>query len=234
MPPHEEIHKLNETSHGKIVAEELRTMWLKERWRYEEETTGHRTTTVDDYTPIKFAEMGLSYKAWIADGQDLIANQDHRWDIEKTELPELKTVDEGKGLYASIADTKLREIYNNLVDYFGDEKISPFSTAAWDLATNDKVTNGQWGSLLGRTAREVQRNANDLASVVANNRAIASDEVGPLRGGSLIDVGKWKTSELYKSLEKLERALVTWDLELRKDAFPDKSALGSSGERCEP
>jgi hypothetical protein len=231
MPPHEEIHKLNETSHGKVVAEELRTMWLKERWRYEEETTGHRTTKIDDYTPIKFAEMGLSYKEWTTEGKDLIANRDHRWDIEKIELPALQAIDEGKGRYASFEDGSVRSTYATIRDYFGDENVSPFSNK-WFLPTNDQNTMSQWRSLLSKTKSEVQRNATDLASVVYTNRFVASDEI-KLQGGTDADVAKWKSSELYKAMESLETALANWGGELGQYAFPDPKALKDDNKALE-
>jgi hypothetical protein len=231
MPqPHEEIHYLNENSHRKIHEEELRTMWLREKWRYEEEKVGYRKSTLDDYNNFKFKKD--EYGNWKAEVDLLIDRQDNRWEVEKQKLPELKTFDEGQNRYAVIKDTSVKAIYSALVDQFGDAHVSNASGAKWVLP-NDSKTMGNWKSLLESTASQVQRNAVDLANVVANSRSIASEEVGPKRGGSDFAVAQWQSSELYKALESLEKALETWDKKRRTDDFPDKAALKNAADACQ-
>jgi hypothetical protein len=218
MPqPHEEIRHLNENSHGKIVTEELRTTWLRERWRYEEETLGQRKSTATDYDNFKFKP---EYQGWKTEAENLIETRDRRWEAERISLPELRAFDKEKEQHASFEekDHEAKKTYVDLLDHFADEKISPYVSAKWDLP-NDSTTTVQWKKLLLITGGEVQRNATDLASVVANNRSVASGEVKRGTGGSEPEVKKWQNSELYHALESLEQALARWDQELSPTAL---------------
>lgn len=212
--PHEIIEKLNKETPRKTKAEEMKRRWL-------EENPGR---VPDDFNTFKFKNSGVDWKAWEAKTSEIIGNNDSRWEIEKIQIPDLMAIDTTLKVQASFENSNASKSYESLLDVFGDDHFSfTNGTAVWYLP-NDPNTRAQWQTLSNTTQAEVQRHATDLASVVANTRQIATNEVQREKGAGSA-VTEWQNSELYKVLQSLESSLKQWDKLLAVDAFPDRNAL---------
>lgn len=210
---HEIIGKLNTETPRKTRAEELKGRWL-------EENPGKAPK---DFDAFKFKNAGLDWQAWQAKTSAIIENNDKRWEIEKVQIPDLITIDTALKVQASFESSSASTSYKSLLDVFDDHFSVTNPSAAWYLP-NDPTTSVQWQTLSNAAQAEVQRNATDLASVVANTRQIATDEVKREKGdGSAVT--DWQNSELYKVLGDLEGRLKQWDRLLADDAFPDRNTL---------
>ena len=237
MPePHEEINNLNKNSPEKLRTEELRGRWL-------EDNPGQ---TDSDYNKFKATLEGRLFSQ---NYTEQWRQSEKRWDSDKTNLPNLASTDQkifGQGQDA-FGDPQAKGVYVKLLDTFEDQNFNPMSRT-WDIP---KDAQGEWQQLLDSTKRRVQRNATDLASVVAGVKqpAIAAEYGNAFEKARADDPNKGataqkaadqlKNSALYKTLDAVERALSgwelaakNWDASLDPKSSPDKKPLMDAANEC--
>lgn len=222
MPePYEEIKALNGTKENpnstrKIIEAEVRGRW-------EAENPGKS---------FNDALFKREIQEWKADTQALLEDYGNRWNDQKLDISAFSLVDSKLSLKLEpfSNDAPAKAIYRELMDRFGDANVSHFPKAPWDLPSDAVPV---WKDMLDITKQQVQRNATKLASVVTTVRTVATDEVRRGTGGSDPAVKEWEGSDLYKTLQDLEKTLMAWDDLLASSAFPDRATLTDAADRCE-
>jgi hypothetical protein len=214
--PHEDeiIKKLNENSPRKNKAEEVKSRWL-------EENPGKNIKDFNDY---KYKQ---EWTAWETKTNKIIETNNDRWEIEKTNLPDMKEIDKTLKVDASFEEKKAKVNYDDLLNIFNDNLYYINLPQAIWYVPGDAETQIQWQQMLNRASQQIQINATELAKVVTITKQVATDEVKREKGDGAA-VTEWQNSQLYKVLENMEISLKQWDSLLAKDAFPDKETLNQA------
>lgn len=231
MPPErEEIKTLHTKSPERIIREEVKEIWI----------TQNPNRSIDDFN---FKPEG---QKWRGEKESLLKDFSNRWDVERTKIPVLTQMDQTvKASLRPVTDNKANATYTTLNERFGDSEVNHFPHAKWALPSD---AESNWKELVKSTNEQVQRNANNLATVVKTTKSVAGDEVfrkakedAIARRDPKVDVGKvadqartdWEASELKTALDGVEKTLADWDKLLAENALPDKQKLQALADKCD-
>lgn len=205
MPkPEIEIKKINVESPKREI---------KEKW-----LTENPGTTSADFEAFR---TDPSFKTWEPEALEWRKVASDYWSDQNLNIPSVKAADQKLGMGKFSTGNQAETTYNNLIRRFESAQFSGTNHPNWSLP---QEALSEWSKLVASKREQVQRNALDLASVIAKTRALAGEEMRAL-GGSNSSGDAWAKSDLNVSLEKLGSSLETWDKLLSESAEPARHKL---------
>jgi hypothetical protein len=230
MPPeHEEIKVLRTSSPRKIIAAEVKEVWI----------------TQNPHRDINDFYKRVDQQKWRAETESLLKDFSTRWNLERSKLPVLAQMDQKiQSSLQPVADIKANGTYTELIERFGDTEVNHINPRArYSLPFE---AQSAWKDLLKLTNEQVQRNTTSLATVVKTVTSVAGDEVfrkakddalaarDPKPDAVAAQAKQdWEASELKTALAEVESTLADWDELLAENALPDKQALQALADKCD-
>lgn len=220
---HVDISKLNVEGRNRFREREAQRRWLSEN-------PGRKA---EDFAALKFKPA--EYTSWRKEADaafDAIEARTRR-DFEK--LPELKTLDGMLNVPDSIErlyDGELEKTRRELANKFGEENVGPYTQINWSMSTNLPDVRKAWDQMIETTRATVERNATRPSVVLADTVANCIDRVKNQYITDPAAVDKWKKSELYATLDPIEKALKAWEELIGAEASADQDAVKDQADAC--